>query len=66
MENPSVDELDLCHLEDEKGTEVRAMLRKYESMWDGSLSEINTVKHHLGLNLKAWTFISRPYRAGPN
>lgn len=42
---PSVDDLYLSHLEEMQSTDVRVMLRKYEYMWDGTLLEINMVKH---------------------
>lgn len=46
---PSMDDLDLVHLNENQSRQVRQMLRTYDAMWDESLAEINTGKHHIDL-----------------
>ena len=45
----TVDDLNLDHVEPKYRARIRDMLRKYSSMWDGSLGEINTTEHHIDL-----------------
>ena len=40
------------------------MLTEFDPMWDGSLGEINVVKHHIQLKPEAQPVLQRPYRAG--
>lgn len=46
--------------------EIHSMLMKHESMWKGSLGEINVMKHRFDLKPNSRPFKSAPYRAGPN
>lgn len=48
-ESPSVDIFALKYLDEDESRQVRRMLRKYEAMPNGSLGEMNTVKHHIDL-----------------
>lgn len=41
---PSVNDLDLTHLDDDQSEEVPTRQSKDDSMWDGTLGEINTVE----------------------
>ena len=50
---------------DGKEEQIRAMLRKHESLWSGKLGEISATKHHIRLIEGARPFKSAPYRAGP-
>ena len=44
---------------------IRKMLRKHESLWDGTMGEINITKHSINLVPGTRPFKSAPYRAGP-
>ena len=55
-------ELDVERADHEK---IRRMLRKHESLWDGTMGEINITKHSIDLIPGARPFKSSPYRAGP-
>ena len=41
------------------------MLRKHESLWDGTLGDINITQHAIYLIPDARPFKSAPYRVGP-
>ena len=60
-----VEDLDLSHVDDRYRTRFNKLLRKYETMWDGSLREIAATEHRIGLVSDALPIASRPYRAGP-
>ena len=44
---------------------LKKLLRKYSSMWDGSLGEINTTEHSIELQPGTKSIAQPPYRAGP-
>ena len=62
---PSVDAVDLFHLDSRYHARVRALLEKYSSMWDGKLGEIKLTEHRIDLMPDARPFAQPPYRAGP-
>ena len=62
---PSVDGVDLSHLDSRYRARVRDLLEKYSSMWDGGLGEIKLTEHRIDLMPDARPFAQPPYRAGP-
>lgn len=62
-ETPTLDHLTLNHFLDRQAGQVRYMLRPIDSIWDGTLREINTVKNNIDLVPRALAAIRRPFRA---
>ena len=61
----SIDELDLAHVPEQHRARLRKLLRKYSSMWDGSLGETNMTEHSIELQPGTKPIAQPPYRAGP-
>lgn len=61
---PDVDALDLNHVPSHLRERFRAMLRKYASMWDGTLSEIQIASHRIDLVSGTHPIAQAPYREG--
>ena len=59
-----VEDIDLSHAEAQYRPRIRDMLRKYESMWDGSVGEVATVNHRIDLKPVTRPIAQHPYRAG--
>ena len=59
------EDLDLEHVPEGARDRLRQTLKKYASMWDGSLGEIKTVEHHIDLSPGTRPMAQAPYRAGP-
>ncbi len=49
LENSPLHDLDFDHVERRCHERIRQMLMPFASMWDGSLGEISTTTHHIGL-----------------
>ena len=62
---PSVNDVDLSHLDKDVEKSAREMLRKYEEMWNGSLGKISVTEHRIQLRPDAQPVHMQPYRAGP-
>ena len=62
---PTVNDIDLSHLPDDVQEKARNMLKKYESMWNGSLGKISVTEHRIQLKDDAQPVHLQPYRAGP-
>ena len=58
------DDIDLSLAEEQYRFRIREMLRKYESMWDGSFEEISTVNHRIELHPGTRPIAQHAYRAG--
>ena len=63
---PTVDNIDLSHVQPTLQSDVRQLLKKYEKLFDGTLGEINTTKHRIQLKNDALPVHAQPYRAGPS
>lgn len=61
-----VHDLDLSYIPDALREQFQEMLRKYSSMWDGSLGEIETTKHRIELVPGTRPVAQAPYCAGHN
>ena len=61
----NVDETDLTHVEGRYLPRIRALLRKYSSMWSGELGEIKVTEHHIDVLPGTRPIAQNPYRAGP-
>ena len=61
---PSADDVDLSNLPEKYQDKVCSMLRKYSSIYDGTLGEIRVVEHRIDLKEGAEPFAQHPYRAG--
>lgn len=62
---PCAADLDLEHVPDACRDYLRKMWSKYGYMSDGSLGEINVVKHQIDLKIDAKPTMRRPCRTGP-
>lgn len=63
---PSIEDLDLSHISDGNRLKLTSMLRKYESMWDRSLGEINKVRHHIELQGDSRPMMQPLYKCRPH
>ena len=62
---PSVDDLDLSHLDKKLQKRFRKMLSAFTGMWDGNLGVIKDAEHRVTLREDAKSFRINPYRTGP-
>ena len=62
---PSVDDLDLSHLDKKLQKRFRKMLSAFTGMWDGNLGVIMDTEHLITLREDAKSFRINPYRTGP-
>lgn len=56
--------MDLSHLEESQGADVRQMLQPFATMRWGQLGQINVTQHPVDLLPGSWPSFSQPYRAG--
>ena len=64
--DPTVDNINLSHVQPEMQPRVRTLLKKYEGLFDGTLGEINITEHRIQLKDDAAPVHAQPYRAGPS
>ena len=62
---PSVDDLNLSHLDKKIQKRFRKMLSAFTGMWDGNLGVIKDAEHRVTLREDAKSFRINPYRTGP-
>lgn len=62
---PDVEDLDLSHVPTRLREKFRNMLKRYSSMWDGTLGEIQIAQHCIELVPGTRPIAQPPYRAGP-
>ena len=62
---PSVDDLDLSHLDKTLRKRNRKMHSAFTDMWDGNLGDIKDAEHRVTLREDAKSFRINPYRTGP-
>lgn len=55
--------LNLDHPPAERRQVIRQMMAKYCFLWNGQLSQINTVEHHITIPSESHSCMHRPYRA---
>ena len=59
------EDIDISDVDEKYHEEIRAMLKKHETIWNGKLGHINVLDHNIELVNGARPFKSPPYRAGP-
>ena len=62
---PSVNDLDLAHLDKKLQKRFRKMLSAFTGTWDGNRGFINDAEHRVTLREDAKSFRINPYRTGP-
>ena len=62
---PSLDDVDLSHLDTQVRTKIRTMLKKFESLWNGKLGVIRRAQHRISLLDGSKPVAMAPRRAGP-
>ena len=60
----SVEDIPLSDVDKRFHKEIRDMLRKHASMWDGHLGEIKATEHRIEVDPEAKPIRQNPYRAG--
>ena len=64
LASPTVDDIDLTHLEPATQEEVRELHKQFEGMWSGHLGAIKAVQHRIPLVSEAKPVALAPRRAG--
>lgn len=63
VDTPLVEDVDLNHLSNSAGREVRKMLRPFEDIWSGKVGTLVVTQHLITLKEGDKTVHSQPYRA---
>ena len=62
--HPSIEDIDLSHVDEPYRTRLCELLSKYSSMWSGALGEITLTEHRIDLKEGSKPLAQQPYRAG--
>ena len=62
---PTVEDINLSHLDKRIQRRFRRVLSKFRKMWSGDIGEVKRFKHHISLQPDAKPIRCQPHRAGP-
>ena len=62
--HPSIEDIDLSHVDEPYRTRLCELLSKYPSMWSSATGEITLAEHRIDLKKGSMPITQQPYRAG--